>query len=874
VGGLYSRIKTWVSTEDVTHSDLNAEFDNVITNFVPLMVDDYSANATQMKVQTDPGELGSESLATTLAGELARIRSVLAELKGKTYWYQSSSYSLETLGTAIGSVLVGNRIQSGRVRAASSQPIYLVPNGAALSVQVKGATTNLVYYIESVQYTISTDVTKSSLGAAPSSNNTALVNDAGIADGEETKFIGEFGSTLVIDAAGTEITALIGKLAGFKINNGAADEYFIARVKSATELTEIKRGFFFDSTDAPIPRIAIADNDTITLMRLAYVFAKSDGTLDVTYNEPIYNADEPATPSSGDYWFDIEEDKWMKFDGASFADADAHFIGHCLQSTTACVAARSADFSRSHSADMVLELSKFDDTQVRAKADNSTVVVYGSGVDFKGYLPRWDMDDDKDSGVSEAADTMYYCYVTEDGDEVISNLCPMDRSGDLKGLYHPYQTWRCVGQFHNNASQNIEAPISYSDLSPFNYALTHKVASNALTLKVHSSPVNRLKFKDSTAASGEWISGAILPSTQLVIASGSTLGTTSAVDESLWVHLLNWNGRAELAIAKFAVGAGELYTTTAEAGNGDSAVLLYSFAARTPAPILPFAEVRNNQTTAGTWAAAFENVKLYPYFPKKQSRVFTASGSFVVPTGIDRISYLLIGAGGGGGANAVGQSTGGGGGGGGQILEGSMDVYPTESLTITVGAGGTAGSTGSDGGVGGSSIIAGALRTVTAYGGGGGGGNGTAGSDSPTWAAGTGTGVGGGAGGGGGGGGIGGGNSAGGNGAASGGTGGTPLWSGGGGGAGNGTASVGGNGGKSQFAAGGEGAPSSANRSAGGGGGAGLEAGGKGANGLGLYQFPTAGGIGAGGGGAGEAVATEQAGAAGGAGYCVIMWSA
>jgi hypothetical protein len=75
--GLFSRLTTWASLQDVTYSAFNAEFDNIITNFVPLMMDDYSTNATQMQVQTDPGESGTESLATTLAGELARIRFVL-----------------------------------------------------------------------------------------------------------------------------------------------------------------------------------------------------------------------------------------------------------------------------------------------------------------------------------------------------------------------------------------------------------------------------------------------------------------------------------------------------------------------------------------------------------------------------------------------------------------------------------------------------------------------------------------------------------------------------------------------------------------------------------------------------------------------------
>jgi hypothetical protein len=56
----------------------------------PLTIDDYSANVAQMQLTTDPGEVGSESLATTTAGEMERFRFVLKEMKGTAQWYQSA----------------------------------------------------------------------------------------------------------------------------------------------------------------------------------------------------------------------------------------------------------------------------------------------------------------------------------------------------------------------------------------------------------------------------------------------------------------------------------------------------------------------------------------------------------------------------------------------------------------------------------------------------------------------------------------------------------------------------------------------------------------------------------------------------------------
>lgn len=78
----------------LTAAIYNADHQNHVNNMTPGGVDDYSSNTTEMQTQTDPGEQGSESLSTDLAGELERIRYVLAEMKGQTYWYETAFGSL------------------------------------------------------------------------------------------------------------------------------------------------------------------------------------------------------------------------------------------------------------------------------------------------------------------------------------------------------------------------------------------------------------------------------------------------------------------------------------------------------------------------------------------------------------------------------------------------------------------------------------------------------------------------------------------------------------------------------------------------------------------------------------------------------------
>ena len=58
------------------------------------MTDDYSVDNTQMQSTTDPGEVGTESKPTTLAGELERLRFAVKELKQWclgtiAQWYES-----------------------------------------------------------------------------------------------------------------------------------------------------------------------------------------------------------------------------------------------------------------------------------------------------------------------------------------------------------------------------------------------------------------------------------------------------------------------------------------------------------------------------------------------------------------------------------------------------------------------------------------------------------------------------------------------------------------------------------------------------------------------------------------------------------------
>ncbi len=84
--GLYS-ITTRATGTVLTAAIYNADGQVHVDNAVPAQHDDYSTNAAQMQSTVDPYPAGAESLATSTAGELERLRYLLKQFGGKSQWY-------------------------------------------------------------------------------------------------------------------------------------------------------------------------------------------------------------------------------------------------------------------------------------------------------------------------------------------------------------------------------------------------------------------------------------------------------------------------------------------------------------------------------------------------------------------------------------------------------------------------------------------------------------------------------------------------------------------------------------------------------------------------------------------------------------------
>ena len=138
-------------------------------------------------------------------------------------------------------------------------------------------------------------------------------------------------------------------------------------------------------------------------------------------------------------------------------------------------------------------------------------------------------------------------------------------------------------------------------------SITASVAANALTVTLSATT---LDFRSATLTSGAVVARTIASPISVVVSSGSTLGTVSAVQSRIVVLAIDNAGTVELAVVNIAGGNDlsetGLISTTAEGGAGaaDSASTVYSTTARTNVAYRVVGYVESTQATAGTWATA------------------------------------------------------------------------------------------------------------------------------------------------------------------------------------------------------------------------------------------------------------------------------
>lgn len=373
------------------------------------------------------------------------------------------------------------KIVSGKTRSGSTQPDFIRASGSGANFTVQATSTPLELQIAGTLASWIADRTQAGT-LAPSSNNTATLNDGAATGQAATRTWGEYGSnpslgggspfySITISSVGSNITSKVGSWQVFKVHS----EYFLAFVESTVSLSRCFRGFFLDSTGAPVKRAALTNGDTITLMSLGWVFCDADGTtVDTTYNNPTFSFATPTSPSTGDYWFDQANQLWKRYNGSSFILVNRTLVGLVVLDSTNCVATRSLDFFKLTRSDNTIELFFVSSTVIKAQGLLERINVNGNRIRFDTSRAIWDTASNLAASserynAAVTASTTEYFYVTDKGETKISDMEPFWRP-DLLGHYHPFNPWRYVGQNTTDGSANFQA----STMAMFN--------RNALTL--------------------------------------------------------------------------------------------------------------------------------------------------------------------------------------------------------------------------------------------------------------------------------------------------------------------------------------------------------------------------------------------------------
>lgn len=171
----------------------------------------------------------------------------------------------------------------------------------------------------------------------------------------------------------------------------------------------------------------------------------------------------------------------------------------------------------------------------------------------------------------------------------------------------------------------VDIPAFTQIGSSFNLGLAVSVAGNALTIALKgadgndpsaTNPIN-VPFRSATAATGTVTVRTITAATSLVVSSGSTLGTTSAVKATLAIVGFDDAGTFRLGV----VNPGALRpvmdgiaSSTAEGGAGaaDSLDVFYTGTAVASKAYTVLGYIEITEATAGTWATAPSLVQVAP----------------------------------------------------------------------------------------------------------------------------------------------------------------------------------------------------------------------------------------------------------------------
>lgn len=154
-----------------------------------------------------------------------------------------------------------------------------------------------------------------------------------------------------------------------------------------------------------------------------------------------------------------------------------------------------------------------------------------------------------------------------------------------------------------------------------NLSFNTSVAASALTIDIKTqagtdptaADIIYLGMRNPTITTGNYNLRSIIAALSLVVPSGATLGTSSGVEDYLYLYALDNAGTIELGIINGTLDEGEVHSSTAMTTGSDSAATLYSTSARSNVAVRLIGRIRITEATAGAWVSNATSLSVLPF---------------------------------------------------------------------------------------------------------------------------------------------------------------------------------------------------------------------------------------------------------------------
>lgn len=168
--GTCAILRSWSDGDTITGTLYTADLTHIMNSMTPACVDDLSPTVGEMQITVSPGLVGTEVQATSLAGEIHRLRYLFASLCTWPQWYaydQNCNFGARALSMT-GSLSANSLVSASTISAVTAITAATVTTSGNIIANGQLGTDNLVVGLGS-----GAQITKI-LGGSASLNFTAL----------------------------------------------------------------------------------------------------------------------------------------------------------------------------------------------------------------------------------------------------------------------------------------------------------------------------------------------------------------------------------------------------------------------------------------------------------------------------------------------------------------------------------------------------------------------------------------------------------------------------------------------------------------------------------------------------------------------------